>query len=473
MPDQFKHKIYALFSVALATAFFPHTAYAACGAISGVTGTNSLVVSFTDARITPANLVGATQGLLVYDASAKQLKLCDGDNWVPLASANSIAAAGSTGSVQFKGAGNTLAGTNLLTWDNTNDRLGIGTSSPATSLHIIGNSILQNLSALSSNNAMYNIISFRDSAGTEYGWLGDGSTLTNYMTLSGSSSHPVALITSSQVRVFANASGGVGIHTNNPTSPLHVVGNTYIAGDLTVDAGAIIFGTPPASWTTVGWRPIMHLSQGQAILWNKISAGVARGIGASSNGNFYISRSDANDNSQPAIYDMIIDNSGNYGIGGTPPNPSYKMDIAGSVRLGSLAGGGGSNFHIDSNAPTYGIYLNYYSTGNVYARSTLLASSDARLKKNVEVLPSALDKIAAIRGVSFEWTDEARTGKQIGVIAQDVEAVYPELVMEDEQGYKTVAYSNLVAPLIEAVKTLKAENEALRARIEALEASND
>lgn len=60
-------------------------------------------------------------------------------------------------------------------------------------------------------------------------------------------------------------------------------------------------------------------------------------------------------------------------------------------------------------------------------------------------------------------------GTQIGVIAQEVETVFPELVHTDKEGYKSVSYSNLVAPLIEAVKELKQQNETLNNRVEALE----
>ena len=59
--------------------------------------------------------------------------------------------------------------------------------------------------------------------------------------------------------------------------------------------------------------------------------------------------------------------------------------------------------------------------------------------------------------------------EQMGVIAQDVQAVFPQLVRTDTDGQLSVNYSGVVAPLIEAVKDLKAENDALRARLDALE----
>jgi hypothetical protein len=65
--------------------------------------------------------------------------------------------------------------------------------------------------------------------------------------------------------------------------------------------------------------------------------------------------------------------------------------------------------------------------------------------------------VRRLRGVSFEWRDNAppgHHGPDLGVIAQEVEEVFPELVKTDEQGYKRVNYVGLIAPLIEAVKEL-------------------
>lgn len=74
--------------------------------------------------------------------------------------------------------------------------------------------------------------------------------------------------------------------------------------------------------------------------------------------------------------------------------------------------------------------------------------------------------IRRLRGVSFEWGEHAPdglSGADLGVIAQEVEAVFPELVREDELGYKRVNYLGLLAPLIEAVKELDARVAALEA----------
>jgi hypothetical protein len=97
-------------------------------------------------------------------------------------------------------------------------------------------------------------------------------------------------------------------------------------------------------------------------------------------------------------------------------------------------------------------------------------ASDINLKQNIQPLVNALDKISHLRGVSYDWQEDVREaqyypGSQIGVLGQDVEAIFPELVGTDSRGYKFVRYQKLVAPLIEAVKELKGENDLLRAEL--------
>jgi len=81
---------------------------------------------------------------------------------------------------------------------------------------------------------------------------------------------------------------------------------------------------------------------------------------------------------------------------------------------------------------------------------------------------TVLERVKAIRGVSFEWIDQERYGdsrtRQIGAIAQEVERVFPEAVTTGEDGYKRVDYTGLVGVLVEAVKELAARVEELERR---------
>jgi len=113
------------------------------------------------------------------------------------------------------------------------------------------------------------------------------------------------------------------------------------------------------------------------------------------------------------------------------------------------------------------------TTGLIRATNDVIAfySSDRRLKTNILPIPKALDKISLLNGVTFDWLEfeankdksiHANEGSDVGVIAQEIEAVLPDLVETRANGYKAVKYDKLVALLIEAVKELKAEVDELK-----------
>ena len=111
--------------------------------------------------------------------------------------------------------------------------------------------------------------------------------------------------------------------------------------------------------------------------------------------------------------------------------------------------------------------------GNVKC-SGIQEASDIRFKHNVRTLDHALDKVSSLRGVAFEWNQNGGVigatpgSEQIGVVAQEVETVFPQLVFTSDDGYKSVDYTKLTAVLIEAVKELTAQNEKMQAEIDEL-----
>ncbi len=97
-------------------------------------------------------------------------------------------------------------------------------------------------------------------------------------------------------------------------------------------------------------------------------------------------------------------------------------------------------------------------SGNVTAAGNVTAYSDARLKKNVQTITNPLQKVSNLRGVTFE--KDGKSG--LGVIAQEVREILPEVVQENENGLLSVAYGNIVGLLIESIKELKAEIDELK-----------
>jgi hypothetical protein len=111
----------------------------------------------------------------------------------------------------------------------------------------------------------------------------------------------------------------------------------------------------------------------------------------------------------------------------------------------------------------------YGGDATVDVGNSWLKASDIRLKKDIVPLKGALDKIARIRGITYNTVLEPDDApRHIGCIAQEVEKEFPELVAENTDGYKSVAYHTMTAVLVEAVKELKARNDRLRQELRAL-----
>ena len=213
-----------------------------------------------------------------------------------------------------------------------------------------------------------------------------------------------------------------------------------------------------------------------------------------------------------AFVDMSINASitvkagGNVGIGAE--NPSAKLHVSGASDVLLIEGSGSTVFEIQgsegqlfsvtddlsgdlfsvsdiSGVPLFNVNASdesYFTgdldvqgsftgtTGTFTGDVTAFHSSDKRLKSNIKPIENATDKIQAIGGYTFDWNEDIgditpNTGRDIGVIAQEIEEVAPELVHTRKNGYKAVEYQKLVALLIESNKELAARVEELENKI--------
>ncbi|NDB28929.1 tail fiber domain-containing protein, partial [archaeon] len=115
------------------------------------------------------------------------------------------------------------------------------------------------------------------------------------------------------------------------------------------------------------------------------------------------------------------------------------------------------------------------TAGRIDATNDIVAysSSDKRFKTNIVRIGSPIQKIKEIGGYEFDWIpnlEHGYEGHDVGVIAQEIEAVVPELVQTRDSGYKAVKYDKLTALLIEAIKEQQNTIEKLEERIDKLEA---
>ena len=133
-----------------------------------------------------------------------------------------------------------------------------------------------------------------------------------------------------------------------------------------------------------------------------------------------------------------------------------------------------TGLEITGNVSSSGYVLTNHvsASGDVVADGDVVAynSSDERLKDNIQVIKGSLDKIGDIRGVEFDWNDKSpgwaqERGHDVGVVAQEVQKVLPEIVTERKNGYLGVDYKRIVPLLIESIKELKEEVEELKKKV--------
>lgn len=256
--------------------------------------------------------------------------------------------------------------------------------------------------------------------------------------------------------------GNVGIGTSSPSALLHVDGtlkiggvfntqSNWISGDgdsegLYVDAsGDVGVGTDSPS-------DAMH-ALGTSVRYRAeaTNGSYAGFVAENTNGEFFLGVQGTGDpnSGEFHIYDntagaqrMVITSAGNVGLGYW--GPGYRLRVNGQV-----AGNGA--------------YVN---------------ASDRKYKTNIAPIGSALDKISQLQGVSYDWKTKEfpdmvfDNRHQLGFIAQDVEAIVPEAVSIAEGGDYGLSYSTFIPLLVEAVKELKAENEALKAELHTEKTAN-
>ncbi|MBX2995921.1 MAG: tail fiber domain-containing protein, partial [Bdellovibrionaceae bacterium] len=323
----------------------------------------------------------------------------------------------------------------------SNGNVGIGTSTPGARFEVAGD-ILMSGAGNRYLNTTSDHLRFNKKAGT-YNFYFSKST-------NGGNDY-----TGLADLMVIQDNGNVGIGTASPTQKLHLSSG---------DTSYALFG-PNATWNS-------YLKVGAGNISSQ--ANVASVI--STNGNLHL---DASAGGQSVYIAHVTAsntfmnlNGGNVGIGSS--NPNAKLTIGAGSQNGITSYISDGTYHaVHGNNQATGVwgslgYSNYgvYCIGNCGGNTGWNNFSDRRLKEHISPLKSSLEKVTSLQGVEYDWKDEKQrklSGHQIGLIAQDVEKVFPEAVKTDknnkqlEGGVKSLEYTMLIAPMIEAIKELHAK----------------
>ena len=308
-----------------------------------------------------------------------------------------------------------LVSANNLYVDTVNDRLGVGTTTPDDKLHVVGNLRVTG--------------TFKDSSGDAGGagqFLASTVTGTNWVD------SPVTIVGTDGLILYNNGgtpsgapqayyddiNGRIGIGTTSPTSKLHIVGDVSI--------GSIIDIVPYDTLNsgTLSWEG----SAGQLFsITNNLTTG--------------------------SIF-SVNDVSG---------IPSIDVNANGTIQLGPYGG----NIGVGTTTPTSKLHV----VGDGLVSGTLSATiftslSDRTQKEDIRPIENAIGIVNQLTGVRYNWKNNTNK-PSIGLIAQDVEEVIPEVVVEMADGLKSVSYGNIVAVLIEAIKEQQVRIEELEDRLNA------
>lgn len=284
--------------------------------------------------------------------------------------------------------------------------------------------------------------------------------------------------------------GNVGIRRQFPTQALDVNGNVLVSGGL---AASSISGSTLTANGSVHANDAFITTNLNFInnLGNKLNlfTGAQGNVGMGVYTNEFRIHTDYNGADISFGYllsngsfteRMRVKGNGNVGIGtSNPTNPlSFPATLGKKISLypgvsgdvGMAVEGNDFRLYTDNNVAKVSIgysqytgnfyqnNLDIYANGNAWLRGALTQASDLRLKKNIVALNNSLSQLLKLNGYHYYWKDShVDSSLQTGLIAQEVQQLFPELVKEDAKGELSVNYTGLVPVLIESIKELKKE----------------
>lgn len=245
--------------------------------------------------------------------------------------------------------------------------------------------------------------------------------------------------------------GNVGIGNINPIKKLDINGDLNFTGDLYKNG--MLFN-PGSQWQSISEGIFYNGNVGIGTTSPTRKLDISGDINFT--GDLYKNNTLFEAGSQwKSISNNLAYTVGNVGIGTT--SPVFTLDINGTLKAsntnGTILFNSAGNVGIGTSSPNYKLVV----AGDIYATGDVIVYSDERLKTDITTIQNALQLVESMRGVNYTMIE---TGKRkVGLIAQEVQQILPEVVSEKE--HLGVAYGNIVGVLVEAIKELKCQNDKL------------
>ncbi len=274
----------------------------------------------------------------------------------------------------------------------------------------------------------------------------NGPILVGTATSTGTASQPL------QVTGGAYVSGNLGIGTTNPTSNLHVVGDVRVTGVVTATT---FVGTLTGTATSTTNIPnltgdITSVNNATTLATVNSNVGTFGGTGAGTT---------ITVNAKGLITGITT-----FALAASGSSITVSDDTSTNATrypiFEDVTSGTSSSINVSSTKLTFNP-----STGTLSA-TVFTSLSDETQKTNIRPVENATYIVSQMNGVYYDWVDSHNAGS-VGVIAQEIEKVLPEVVTTNDQGLKTVSYGNIVGVLIEAIKEQQVRIEELERKLNA------
>jgi hypothetical protein len=299
-----------------------------------------------------------------------------------------------------------------------NGNVGVGTATPLRTLHVQGD--VNFTGALYQNNAQY----------VSSQWTTGGASVVYY------------------------TAGNVGVGTSTPTSALQVIGNvssTTFSGDgsslSNLDASFLASGTISSARFPNSGVSAGTYGNGSNVSQLTVNAnGIVTGVV-----------------NQP----IVIPAASVTGLANVATDGDYNsLSNITFTKSGVDAIYTAGNVGIGTTTPLYALHAEGDSYISHVFTTEVTMTSDSNLKANIRTIENSMDILQQLRGVHFEWRTQGAPRESIGLIAQEVEGVLPQVVHQDVRGHKSVSYGNMVGLLIEALKEQQRRIRTLEEKIE-------